>query len=93
MRILFACNLSPSKDSIVNTQNRRKPTNLSLDGDLLDEARALQVNLSRAAESGIRDEVRRARAEVWQAENAEALQSSNAMVDRSGLPLGDHRQF
>lgn len=93
MRIFFACRLSLKEDSIVNTQTRRKPTNLSLDGDLLDEARALQVNLSRAAESGIRDEVRKARAEVWQAENAEALQSSNAMVDRSGLPLGDHRQF
>jgi antitoxin CcdA len=77
----------------MNTQNRRKPTNLSLDGDLLDEARALQVNLSRAAERGIREEVRRARTEVWQAENAEALRSSNALVDRSGLPLGDHRQF
>ena len=93
MRSLCVCKLSPSEDSIVNTQNRRKPTNLSLDGNLLDEARSLQVNLSRAAESGIRDEVRRARAEAWQVENAEALRSSNDLVARTGLPLGDHRQF
>lgn len=93
MRMKLACKVIPNGESIMNTQSRRKPTNLSLDGDLLEEAKALQVNLSRAAESGIRDEVRRAQAKVWQAENADALQSSNSFVDNNGMPLGDHRQF
>ena len=77
----------------MNTQNRRKPTNLSLDDALLSEARALEVNLSRAAEDGIRAEVRRAQAQHWHQENAEALASSNAHVDEHGLPLSKYRQF
>lgn len=76
----------------MNTQARR-PTNLSLDRDLLTEARALKVNLSRAAEAGVRSAVAAARSEKWQADNAAALQSSNAYVEEHGLPLDRFRQF
>ncbi len=71
----------------------RKPTNLSLDSALLTEARALNVNLSRAAEEGLRAAVAAAKAAQWRAENAEALQSSNSYVERHGLPLDRFRQF
>ena len=40
----------------------RKPTNLSLDAALLTEAKALKVNLSRAAEDGVRNAVAAAKA-------------------------------
>lgn len=66
---------------------RRKPTNLSIDAALIAEARALDVNLSRAAEQGVREAVGRARAAQWKAENAEALDSSNRHVEAHGLPL------
>ncbi|MGJ8623344.1 MAG: type II toxin-antitoxin system CcdA family antitoxin [Yoonia sp.] len=71
----------------------RKPTNLSLDAALLSEAKALKVNLSRAAEDGVRQAVAAAKAAEWKAQNAAALQSSNAYVDRHGLPLDRYRQF
>ena len=71
----------------------RKATNLSLDNELLLEARALGVNVSRAAEEGLRAAVRIARADAWRAENAEALASSNAWVEANGLPLAAFRQF
>ncbi len=71
----------------------RKPTNLSLDSALLTEARALNVNLSRAAEEGVRAAVAAAKAEQWKVENAEALQSSNSYVEKHGLPLDRFRQF
>lgn len=71
----------------------RKATNLSLDTELLLEARALGVNVSRAAEEGLRAAVRIARADAWRAENAEALASSNAWVEANGLPLAAFRQF
>lgn len=76
----------------MNAQSRR-PTNLSLDSALLSEAKALKVNLSRAAEEGVRIAVAEAKAEQWKAENAEALKSSNAYVERHGLPLDSFRQF
>jgi antitoxin CcdA len=76
----------------MNAQSR-KPTNLSLDTTLLAEARALKVNLSRAAEEGVRIAVTVAKAERWKAENAAALRSSNAYVDKHGLTLDGFRQF
>jgi antitoxin CcdA len=71
----------------------RKPTNLSIDSDLLEEARQLNINLSRAAENGLSIAVLQAKAEKWKMENAEALKSSNAYVDKHGLPLDEYRQF
>ncbi|MGB5865697.1 MAG: type II toxin-antitoxin system CcdA family antitoxin [Sulfitobacter sp.] len=71
----------------------RKPTNLSLDANLLAQAKALKVNLSRAAEDGVRLAVSVAQAQQWKAENAAAIQSSNAYVEKHGLPLDSYRQF
>lgn len=71
----------------------RKPTNLSMDVTLLTEAKALKVNLSRAAEEGVRRAVATAKAEQWKTENAAALRSSNSYVEKHGLPLDEFRQF
>ena len=76
----------------MNAQSR-KPTNLSLDSLLLKEAKALKVNLSRAAEEGVRNAVAVAKAAQWQAENAAALEISNNYVEKHGLPLDTFRQF
>ena len=51
------------------------------------------MNLSRAAEEGVRAAVAAAKAEHWKAENAKALKSSNAYVEKHGLPLDSFRQF
>ena len=72
---------------------RRKSTNVTLAVALVDEAKALGVNLSQAAEVGVADAVARKRSEVWLAENRDALESSNAFVETRGLPLARHRNF
>lgn len=71
----------------------RKATNLTLDPALLAEARSFGVNLSQAAEAGLRRAVAAAKAEDWQRENAAALASSNAWADARDLPLDQYRQF
>ncbi|MGH1369524.1 MAG: type II toxin-antitoxin system CcdA family antitoxin [Maritimibacter sp.] len=71
----------------------RKPTNLTLDSTLVAQARAQQVNLSRAAEAGIRAALSQSQAALWQAENAAAIDSSNAFVEAEGLPLSGFRPF
>ena len=73
--------------------SQRRPTNLSIDTDLLSEARSLDVNLSRAAEEGIQMAVAEIRARRWQAENRSALESSNRYVEKNGLPLSGLRRF
>lgn len=75
------------------TKPLRKPTNLSLDSALLKEAKALGANVSRSAEAGIAEAVKRHKQEKWLKENAKALASSNAYVEANGLPLARHRQF
>jgi antitoxin CcdA len=72
---------------------RRKPTNITLSEELVAEARRLGVNISRAAEDGIRRAVASEAARRWQEENREALLSSNAYVEEHGLPLAKYRLF
>ena len=74
-------------------KSTRKPTNLSLDSALLQEAKALGINVSRSAEAGIAEAVRLHKQEKWLKENASALASSNSYVEANGLPLARHRQF
>ena len=73
----------------------RKPTNLSIDSSLLEEAKAMDVNLSRAAEEGVRAAVAeaKAKAERWAKNNSESLKSSNISVEKHGLPLKKYRQL
>jgi len=71
----------------------KRATNVSLPEDLLAEAKALQINISQAAEAGVAQAITRARSERWLAENQEAIESSNAYVEKHGLPLAKYRMF
>lgn len=71
----------------------KRAANLSVDAALLDEAKALGLNLSATFETGLREAVRAAKAAQWQADNRAALQSSNDWVETHGLPLAEYRQF
>ena len=75
------------------SKTAKKPTNLSLDRALLAEAKDLKINLSSAAETGLRQAVASAKAARWKAENAQAMDSSNDWVEKHGLPLERYRQF
>jgi len=72
---------------------RRRATNLSIDADLLKDAKKIGVNLSRAAEEGVAAALARARSVQWIAENQKALDSSNDFVKKHGLPLAKYRRF
>jgi len=74
-------------------QSPRKSTNLSLDAALVDNARALGVNLSRAAEEGISHALKVERERRWKEENRAAIDAANAFVEARGLPLAKHRLF
>lgn len=86
MRIIMRMNMRPPTSP-------RKATNLSISRDLLEQARTLDINLSKACEMGLRLEIDAIKAQRWREENAEALASSNGYVERHGLPLARFRQF
>lgn len=72
---------------------RRKSTNVSLDPRLIDEAKSLGVNVSRACEAGLVAELGEARRQKWIEENRAAIEGWNAWVAKHGLPLAKYRQF
>ncbi|NGM44964.1 type II toxin-antitoxin system CcdA family antitoxin [Rhodobacter sp. SGA-6-6] len=71
----------------------RRSTSMTLDAALLDEAKALGVNVSRAAEQGVAAALKAARAEAWKRENAEAIKNYNTWIEENGLPLAEYRVF
>jgi antitoxin CcdA len=71
----------------------KRAANLSIDADLLEQARSLDINLSATFEASLREAVRKRKAAAWLEENRAALQSSNEWVEKNGLPLAQYRQF
>jgi len=72
---------------------RRRAANLSLRQDVLTDARALGINLSRACEQHLCDLIRRERERRWRAEHADFMTAYNATVEESGLPLEHWKTF
>ena len=71
----------------------RRSTSLTLDRDLLDQARELGVNISRAAEAGVAAAVKAERARRWKIDNAEAVAAYNKWIEENGIPLAQYRKF
>lgn len=71
----------------------RRSTSLTLDRELLDEAKALGVNISRAAEAGVLAAVKAERARRWKIDNAEAVAAYNKWIEENGVPNRFSRLF
>jgi antitoxin CcdA len=71
----------------------RRPTNVTLDPRAVADARELGINVSQACERGLVSEIKVVREARWIEENWEAIQSTNAWVERHGLPLAKYRVF
>ncbi|MFL5252972.1 MAG: type II toxin-antitoxin system CcdA family antitoxin [Rhodopila sp.] len=74
-------------------QGARRPTNVSLPLSLIEDARQLDINLSRACEQGILAAIKAERERRWQDQNKEAIEEYNRWVDENGLLLDEYRQF
>jgi len=71
----------------------RKATNVTIDAGLLEHAKSLGINVSKASEEGLSRAVAAEQEAIWLHANQAALESSSAYVDRSGIPLAQHRNF
>ncbi|MER8514651.1 type II toxin-antitoxin system CcdA family antitoxin [Mesorhizobium sp. M1060] len=74
-------------------KTQRTSVNTSIDSQLIKDAKALGINISRAAEAGIAKAIAAEKTRRWQEENWEAIESSNEYVRKNGLPLAKHRPF
>ena len=78
---------------IYNPSAPKRPTNLSLNSDLLHQARALDINLSQVLEQALDAVVRQKRAEQWLQENREAITQYNLDVEENGVFSDGLRSF
>lgn len=63
----------------------KRAANLSVNAELLDQAKALEINLSATFERALEEEVRARRREEWLAENREAIVAYNACIAEHGV--------
>jgi len=71
----------------------KKPTNLSLNSDLLKKTKALNINLSATLEQALRTKLAENESEKWAEENKRAIKAYNNFVVEHGLFADEHRQF
>ena len=71
----------------------KKPTNLSINSDLLLKARGLKINLSSTLEHALDKQVRLLERENWLSENRQAIQELNTLAEENGLFSDSFREF
>ncbi|WP_429153918.1 type II toxin-antitoxin system CcdA family antitoxin [Aminobacter sp. BE82] len=71
----------------------RKPTNVTIDAALVEEAKALGINISQLAEEALAKAVSEEKSRRWKIENQATLDAWNDYVDKNGLPLAKYRLF
>ena len=66
----------------------KKPTNLSINSDLLKKARESEINLSAALEQALITQLKAKQAQQWLEQNKNAITAYNKSVDEHGV-FGD----
>ena len=76
-----------------NTQAPKKPTNVSINSDLLEKARRLNINLFATLEQALAEQLRSEQRAQWLRENADAIKTYNQFVESNGTFSDSVRKF
>ncbi len=79
--------------SLYNHNAPKKATNLTVNMELLNLAKSLNLNLSSVLENALAETVKQRKREKWLEENADAINSYNEHVDEHGLFSDEMRSF
>ncbi|HQL04154.1 MAG TPA: type II toxin-antitoxin system CcdA family antitoxin [Treponemataceae bacterium] len=71
----------------------KKPTNLTVNSDLLNQAKDLKMNISSVLESALIESIKKAKKEVWINENKTAMKDYNEKIKEYGLFSDEIRTF
>jgi len=69
----------------------KKAANLSINRDLLAEARSLNINLSATLEWALTEKIRQEKRNQWRKDNREAIDNCNTLAEENGLFSDKHR--
>ncbi|MHB1237105.1 MAG: type II toxin-antitoxin system CcdA family antitoxin [Gallionella sp.] len=71
----------------------KKSANLSINADLLQQAKRLNINLSQTLEQHLAEIIRQAQRRLWLAENQSALDEYNRRIEKHGTFSDGLRRF
>ncbi|AEG31597.1 type II toxin-antitoxin system CcdA family antitoxin [Thiomicrospira cyclica] len=69
----------------------KKPTNVSLNADLLAKARAENINISATLEQALLEKLKQKARDNWLNQNRSAINAMNDFTDKHGLFSDEHR--
>lgn len=76
-----------------DTQASKRATNVSINSDLLEKSRSLNINLSATLERALAEQLRAEQRTQWLRENADAIQAYNRFVETNGTFSDSVRKF
>lgn len=76
-----------------DTSAPKKPTNVSINRDLLQQAKEHQINLSQALELRLAEMLREQKQQQWLQENQEAVEAYNRRIEANGVFSDGLRRF
>jgi antitoxin CcdA len=79
--------------TLYDTNAPKKPTNLSINSDLLKKTKLLNINLSATLEQALRTKLAEKEAESWASNNKIAIKAYNNFVEKNGLFGDEYRSF
>jgi antitoxin CcdA len=81
---------------MVNLYDRtapKKPTNLTINSDLLVKAKDLQINISAVLESALEETLKQKKQQEWLNQNTEFIDGYNKSINDFGVFSDDLRTF
>ena len=90
-QIFYAC--TPPITKTAEPEKSKRATNLTLSTQVLAEAKALGINISKVCDAHLHELVRKEKEARWKSEYAQFIQAYNQTVEEEGLPLEAKRAF
>jgi antitoxin CcdA len=81
------------RSDVYDASAPKKSTNLSINSDLLQQAREQRINLSQTLENRLAEILRDEKRRNWQEENREAIEEYNRRIEAGGVFSDGLRQF
>lgn len=78
---------------VFDSKATKKPTNLSVNSDLLSRARKMKINLSATLEKALVAEIRKAEKVKWIKRNKKAISALNDLAEQKGLFSDSFREL
>jgi antitoxin CcdA len=78
---------------VFDTTAPKRPTNLTVNSDLLEVAKRLKINISATLEEALVRKVQQEKTDAWLAENKAAIEQYNEFIEENGVFSDGLRKF